>query len=661
MKFHLIALVLACATASAQQLPVSVAIGATGPRSYISPLVYGVNAYVYDSEWGSPDDWKTGLDNQPTDLNVTARRLGGNTMTSYNWETGYSNSGNDDQCSNNTFQSFITGAGSDPYAPGAAITLFHQHSQQLHASSLLQLPAAGYVAADGNGPVTPSQTAPSQRWDAVVFDKPGTPATLSLTPDLNDGLVYVDEEVYHLQQTFGTASSTSGVGAYELDNEPGLWHHYLLGGDEGTHSRLHAEVTTCQDVLSRNIALAQTVRRMDASAAIYGPAMWGYPEYYSLWSVYDGSTHAPSDWSLFNREPFLTNGTGDGYRYNHMTWVNAYLAGMHAASDQQGTRLLDVFSVHYYPDDAAVATPALRVQATRSLWDPTFVEPSWITADGNGFTDGRSLELIPKLKLSIADFYPGTRLALTEYSFGGRHDVSGGIAEADALGIFGREGVYAAYYFFPADDYIGAGIRIFRNYDGANSTFGDTAVACRVSNDGLASAFASVDDVGRLHLIAINRNLDHSLQLTITASDRWREGSVYGFGPESSAITVRGPIVLTSGVAAYSLPAATVVHMVFMPATTGGVSGAVVRPGTIRIRPNPAPGAFDLEYFAERPGTATISLVDKLGRRVSMKADRADLAGWRTVHFDATSLPSGWYGVVLRGGTTASTVVNIVR
>jgi hypothetical protein len=97
-------------------------------------------------------------------------------------------------------------------------------------------------------------------------------------------------------------------------------------------------------------------------------------------------------------------------------------------------------------------------------------------AGGNGFTDG-GLEILPKLKQSIADFYPGTKLAVTEYDFGGRDDVSGAIAQADALGAFGQQGVHLATYFGDVEAYI-AGFKIFRNYDGNKSVFPKSLSCC---------------------------------------------------------------------------------------------------------------------------------------------------------------------------------------
>ena len=44
----------------------------------------------------------------------------------------------------------------------------------------------------------------------------------------------------------------------------------------------------------------------------------------------------------------------------------------------------------------------------------------------------------------IDAYYPGTGLAISEWSYGREMDVSNAVASADVLGIFAREGVYAA-------------------------------------------------------------------------------------------------------------------------------------------------------------------------------------------------------------------------
>ena len=61
---------------------------------------------------------------------------------------------------------------------------------------------------------------------------------------------------------------------------------------------------------------------------------------------------------------------------------------------------------------------------------------------------------------------------MTEYNFGGGDHISGGLAQADVLGVFGREGLYLGNYWGDgpgngnAAAYIKAAFRLYRNYDG---------------------------------------------------------------------------------------------------------------------------------------------------------------------------------------------------
>jgi hypothetical protein len=147
------------------------------------------------------------------------------------------------------------------------------------------------------------------------------------------------------------------------------------------------------------------------------------------------------------------------------------------------------------------------------LWDPTYTETSWIT---RASTHG-PIELLPRLKRKIEQNYPGTKLAITEYDYGGGRNISGGIAEADVLGIFGREGVFAAA-LWPTRNipFTGAGFDMFRNFDGKNGTFGDTSVHAESDNYVDSSIYASLDstDHNRMVIVAINKT-DHSLNAAI--------------------------------------------------------------------------------------------------------------------------------------------------
>jgi hypothetical protein len=201
---------------------------------------------------------------------------------------------------------------------------------------------------------------------------------------------------------------------------------------------------------------------------------------------------------------------------NGRDFLDFYLQRMSDASRAAGQRLLDVLDVHWYPETKGDgiriteqgATPGLaaaRVQTPRSLWDPSYVESSWITQ----YSTRGPIELIPRLMEKIARNFPGTKLSISEYNYGGGSDISGAIAEADVLGIFGKLGVFSANEW-PGRDrepFIAGALAMYRNFDGRMGTFGDTSVSAQTNDVADTSVYASLDskNAGRMVLIAINK------------------------------------------------------------------------------------------------------------------------------------------------------------
>jgi Glycosyl hydrolase family 30 beta sandwich domain len=251
--------------------------------------------------------------------------------------------------------------------------------------------------------------------------------------------------------------------------------------------------------------------------------------------------------------------------------------------------LLDVLDTHWYPaagtsggeinndyapqDDAMVQA---RVQAPRSLWDPTYNEGSWVS----GVTSG-PIRLIPRLKDQIAAHYPGTRIAITEYYYGRGGDVSGGIAQADVLGIFGREGVYAATLWpqagIWANPYGGDGrrayafafgaFRMFRNYDGAGGRFGDTGLRATTTDVAASSVYASRDPNGNIVLVVINKsNAVKVTNIALQGASGLATARTYVMSA-ASADPVRGAnaAVFAGSTVTYSMPAMSVTTIVVAP------------------------------------------------------------------------------------------------
>ena len=128
---------------------------------------------------------------------------------------------------------------------------------------------------------------------------------------------------------------------------------------------------------------------------------------------------------------------------------------------------------------------------------------------------GKPIRLIPWLHERIAERYPGTKLSMTEYNFGAPDHISGALAQADVLGIFGREGLFVGTYWgdgpgngaLPA--YIGAAFKLYRNRDGKGGTFGDTSVKATPGDIAKASIYAATDSKrpGVLTVVVINKDL----------------------------------------------------------------------------------------------------------------------------------------------------------
>ncbi len=511
----------------------SITINTSSERAAISPLIYGTNQQMEGNE------------------NLTCMRFGGNRITAYNWENSASNAGSDWYHSSDNF---LCGSQENPVSaddcanlPGAVLNNFLDYCISRGYEPLITLPMAGYVAADKNGNVLESEAAPSARWKALISKK-GT--AFSLPPDTLDDYVYADEEVAHIVNRYGL-SGAGGVRFYELDNEGDLWN--------STHVRIHPLPVGAYEWVTRGAELAKAVKDVDPQAQIMGPVFFG------IWSMMNQG----DDWN--------------SVRGSNTWYVPYYLQQMKAQSDADGRRLLDVLDLHYYSEareglyppfdyrngqcritdagcNSAEAVQA-RLQAPRSLWDPSYIENSSV-----GEWCGTGLPIIPKIQAAIDANYPGTKIAVTEFGFGGGGDFSGGIAMADTLGIFGKYGIYIAtmwntdYGLFHSAAY-----KLFRNYDGANSTYGDTKVSCESGDVSSMTAYASISgtDESQLHVIVLNKSSSaQNADFVINGSAAYQSGEAYGFGGSDSSVTLKAAPLVTGNTFSYSVPAYSAYHFV---------------------------------------------------------------------------------------------------
>jgi hypothetical protein len=480
-------------------------------RRAISPYVYGVN----QPEWTRRH------------RGVRLARLGGNRWTAYNWETNASNAGADYHHQNDDFL-----GGGD--VPGEAVRPHVAAAHAAGAAIVVTLPMAGYVSADKRGDGDVAQT---PDWLRTRFheSRAAKRAPFSYPPDTADAVVYQDEFVGWLEAAFPAArhDPTRAI-FYSLDNEPDLWAH--------THARIRPTgKLTYEELVERTLAWASAVKAVAPWALVFAPVNYGWQGFVTLQDAPDAGGR---------------------------DFLDFFLASMREAEAAFGRRLVDVLDVHWYPEargggirvteaDSSPAVAAARVQAPRSLWDPGYVETSWISQDaGVG-----AIRLIPRLRAKIAAHYPGTRLALTEYNYGGGGHVSGALALADVLGIFGREGVFAAnlWSLSANEAFLDAALAAYCNLDGSGARFGDTSVAAVTSDPASSSVYASVDasSDSRVVVVAINKALGSAVaELSIEHTAELTRAQTFRLTAASPAL-VPGPALAPAARNLYrfSLPA----------------------------------------------------------------------------------------------------------
>ena len=498
---------------------VSFVIESSKDNLAISPFIYGINFHDFS---GRP-------------ANIPLTREGGNRWSAYNWENNASNAGTDWLNQNDGYLS-------DSDTPGVAVTDAIDAAFAHNAAALITIPMIGHVAADKSPDGDVNQT-PNYLSTRFKLGKAAKGSAFTLTPSTSDDSVYQDEFVNFLDTKYPAArTSASKTILYSLDNEPDLWSL--------THVRIHPSPATYAEMVSKTTEYAAAIKAVIPEAIVLGPVNYGWMGMVNLQDAPDA---------------------------NGRDFLDYFLQQMAAAQTSHGKRLLDVLDVHWYPEaqgngtritDANDGTAAAaRLAAPRSLWDSTYTETSWIT----DCCSGGPINLLPRLKGKIADNYPGTKLSVSEYFYGGGMHISGAIAQADVLGIFGREGVFAATLWPMTNtfDFTKGGFEIYRNFDGANGSFGDTSVKVSNSDTAQTSVYASVDqnNANRMVVVLINRTASaRTGGLQIWHSARFNTARIYQLTAANSAPQAAGTIQLNqTNALQYTMPAYSVTTLVLQP------------------------------------------------------------------------------------------------
>jgi hypothetical protein len=319
----------------------------------------------------------------------------------------------------------------------------------------------------------------------------------------------------HLVGKWGGASN-GGLRYYLMDNEPSLWQE--------THRDVHPIGPTMDEIKNDIIDYGAKVKATDSSALVVAPEEWGWPGYF--YSGYDQQWAGQhSNW---NPAAFPDRTAHNGADY--LPWL---LDQLHQNDARNGQRSLDVFTLHWYPqgsqalglpgeafsNDVSTQMSQLRNRSTRSLWDPNYTDQSWINS---------KVYLIPRMRGWMNQYYPGLQFGITEYNWGAEGFINGATTQADIFGIFGREGLdMATRWTTPeASTPTYKAMKMYRNYDGAKSTFGDLSVSDSVPDPDTLSSFAAIrSSDGALTVMVINKSLSNSTLANVNLANFSSGGS----------------------------------------------------------------------------------------------------------------------------------------
>ena len=585
------ALLAAAPAAHAQNPPVTVAVDAGANQHPIDPMIYGVH-------FADPATLQ--------DLGATLNRWGGNSAGRYNWAQNIDNRGVDWY-----FESI-------PYpnhTPGEVMDTFIAGTQAGGAEPFLTMPMVGWVAkTNANFDILCSfrvsvygaqfdQDGDCGNGCAVGPDVPpcfaGTPITFN---DPNDASIPADGAyqqgwMQHVRNTWGPASA-GGLKYWGYDNEPSIWHI--------AYWDVHAPGAGMDEVRDKMIDYGDRLRAVDPGVQLLGPEEWGWDGYF---------------YSGMDQQAMMLGTCGgpdcpDRLAHGGQDYVPYLLAQMRQHELSTGRKVLDMLTLHFYPqggefsDDVSPAMQLLRNRSTRGLWDPTYVNQSWINA---------VVRLIPRMKDWVATYYPGLKVGLTEYNWGAENHINGATAQADVMGILGREGTdMAARWVVPTGGTpVYNAFKMYRNYNGAGAVFGDTSVSAVAPNPDEVAAFAArrASD-GALTVMVINKVLTGSTPTTVSLAG-------FAAGPAAhvwqltaaNVITPLPDVPVSGGSVALSLPPQSITLLV-IPAgvalpnlsiadvtVTEGNGGTTAAVFTVSLSPASAQTAT--VNFATADGTAT--------------------------------------------------------
>jgi hypothetical protein len=511
-------------TAPAMAAGPALRVDTDGVTHTISPLIYGMNG------------WGIGPEVQAM-VKVPMDRWGGDAATRYNYLLDVTNSAADYYFETNP-------NGNAAYPAVSEFNTQVERDRRYGSVTVATVPLIGYTTRRVKScgfsvkKYGPQKEVDKDNPDCGKGTRPDGKEIAGNDP--SDTSVPIDESfvsgwVRSLVKQFGSAAK-GGVAVYELDNEPEFW--------SGVHRDVHPAYMTYDELTNKGLSYAKAVKAADPTAQVGGPAISSWQNYfYSTADQYSGWHTGPC--YCYNGNP------ADREAHGNVPLLAYYLQAFQRAGAAGGGRLLDYLDLHAYfaakgtafAEAGDTALQAARLDSTRVLWDAAYKDLASTDPDIKAKPTAAAPQLIPRMKALVAENYPGTKMAITEYNWGGQESVNGALAQAEVLAVFGREGLdMGALWGAPDPVKQLPGLlafQIFQSYDGKGSAFGDGSLKAVSADQGRLAVYAARRSKDGMTTVLVLNKTFGDLSGEVAMSTAAKSAEVYRYSQANVGAIVR--------------------------------------------------------------------------------------------------------------------------
>jgi len=536
-----------------------------GPAMFKSGPGFAARAHVDEAKsTHTISDGIYGVSGLPREKLIEYRipitRWGGNPSTRYNWQLDVDNAGSD--------WFFLNRGRPKGRLADCGYVRHIETNQAFGATTYQTIPMIGWVAKDAT-----SYGYSVAKYGAQKATEPGKPdvgngvradGSLIANNDPLDTSVpappeFIGDAARYVVKQAGKADSSDGkpgVKYWALDNEPMLWN--------STHRDVRPEPLGYDELWERTVKYGEAIKKADPTAKVAGFCNWGWTDlYYSAKDAGKDNYRAKPDFNAHGKTPLAE-------------W---FIQKCGEYKKKHGKALVDVFDTHWYPQGyvkgqgaylgkgMSVELNEYRLRSTRDLWDGKYEQEkgvSWIRNTANY----SPVALIPRVREWIDKHNPGMELSLGEYNFGGSDNITGGLAQAETLGILARERMDLAFIWHSPAGSQELAWKLFRDYDGKRHGFGEQFLSSECNQADLSLFASRRKEDGAITIAVINKNLHGACDLTLElaalkgAMRSWR----FDQDSDGKVIEVKDQAKLVDGRIAIRVPAASASMLVLEPA-----------------------------------------------------------------------------------------------